>query len=209
EARNLKRFEPNLSGHIVDTRAAYITSGGAVTLSNLDPHINYSVTPGPATERDSSIGIPSGAAWSGDGQRLYVTSLASNQIAVLDPSQLDHVVARVPVVAGPTGVVVDDARGRLYVVGRFRNQLQTLSTSGFSQVGLASIGFDPTPDAIVNGRKFFYGGFTSGHGDQACASCHLFGDFDNLAWGLGNPQGTIAPAPPNQTDPFLHGFHPM
>ena len=25
----------------------------------------------------------------------------------------------------------------------------------------------------MNGRKFFYGGFTSGHGEQACASCHV------------------------------------
>ena len=75
-----------------------------------------------------------------------------------------------------------------------------LSTADFSSLAVTSIGFDPTPDAIVNGRKFFYGGFTSGHGDQACASCHLFGDFDNLVWDLGNPQGTMAPAPPNQVD---------
>jgi len=211
DARNLERFEPNLSGHIVDTRAAYITSGGAVTLSKLDPHIDYTVTPGPLSERDSSLGIPASAAWSGDGQRLYVTSLASNQVAVLDPAAPNQVLARVPVVAGPTGIVVDDARGRLYVVGRFRNQLQTLSTANFSQVGLASIGFDPTPDAIVNGRKFFYGGFTSGHGDQACATCHIFGDFDNIAWDLGNPQGTMQPInTAGQVDPAIQSsVHPM
>ena len=61
----------------------------------------------------------------------------------------------------------------------------------------------------MNGRKFFYGGFTSGHGDQACASCHLFGDTDQFAWELGNPQGSMAPAPPGMTDPLLQGYHPM
>src|SRR4029453_11069150 len=127
-------------------------------------------TPGPSSERDSSVGIPTGAAWSADGLRLYVTSLASNRVAVLDPAVPHAVKARVPGVAGPTGIVVDDARGRIYVVGRYHNQLQTLSTADFSQVGMTSIGFDPTPDVIVNGRKFFYGGFTSGHGDQACAT---------------------------------------
>ena len=99
----------------------------------------------------------------------------------------------------------------LYVVGRFRNQLQTLSTrEPRERSRVAGIGFDPTPDAIVNGRKFFYGGFTSGHGDQACASCHLFGDFDNLAWDLGDPQRQLsAPPPPGMIDPLLEGFHPM
>ena len=100
---------------------------------------------------------------------------------------------RAPTVAGPTGVAVDAARGRVYVLGRFRGQIQTLSALDLSVVATTPLGFDPTPDAIVNGRKFFYGGFTSGHGDQACASCHLFGDFDNLAWDLGNPQGDMQP----------------
>src|SRR5262245_26976055 len=196
---------------MVDTRVGLIDGGGSVTLSNLDPHIDYGVTPGPQSEADSAIGIPTGAAWSGDGQRLYVTSLASNKLAVLDPAQPNQVLARVHVVDGPTGIVVDDARGRLYGVGRFRNQLQTLSTASFSQVGIAAIGFDPTPDAIVNGRKFFYGGFTSGHGDQACATCHLFGDLDNIAWDLGNPRGTMQPInTTGQLDPGIQSsVHPM
>src|SRR5207249_9868380 len=116
------------------------------------------------------------------------TSLASNRLAVLDPGAPGAPLARVAVVAGPTGVVVDDARGAIYVIGRYHNQVQTLSAATLRETALASIGMDPTPDAIVNGRQFFYGGFTSGHGDQACASCHLFGDFDNLAWDLGNPR---------------------
>jgi len=206
EARNLTRFEPNLRGHNVDTRAALI-GPSSVTLRDLNPHVNYDVTPGPPAERDSALGIPTGVAWSGDGLRLYVTSMTSNRLGVLDPGT--GVVARRPTVAGPTGVVVDDARGRLYVVGRFRNQLQTLSSASLTPLGVANIGFDPTPDAIVNGRKFFYGGFTSGHGEHACASCHVFGDFDNIAWDLGDPNGVYQAAPPNQVDPQLEGFHPM
>ena len=62
---------------------------------------------------------------------------------------------------------------------------------------------------IVNGRRFFYGGFTSGHGEHACATCHVFGDFDNLAWDLGDPTGNMDPPPPGMLDPLLEGFHPM
>ena len=210
EARNLVRFEPNLRGHAVDTRVA-IVSGGAVTTHDLNPHIQYGVTPGPASETDSSIGNPTGVAWSANAQRLYVTSLASDRLAVLSsPSGgAASLLARILTVAGPTGVVVDDARGRVYVVGRFLNELQTLRTSDFTEVSRTSIGFDPTPASIVSGRHVFYGGFTSGHGDQACATCHPFGDFDNIAWDLGDPQGQFLPPPPGQENPFLDGFHPM
>src|SRR5439155_12172162 len=130
---------------------------------------------------------------------------------VMNPNAPSAPLARVATVAGPTGVVIDDSRGRIYVIGRFRNQVQTLSAANLSQVGLASIGMDPTPDPIVNGRKFFYGGFTSGHGDQACATCHLFGDFDNHAWYLGNPQGTMQPIDrTGPLDPLIQSsVHPM
>jgi len=210
EARNLVRFEPNLRGRSVETRLSLV-SGGAVTNHDLNPHVNYSVTPGPASDADSALGTPTGAAWSANAQRVYVTSLASNRLGVIasPAGGAATILARVPTAAGPTGVVVDDARGRLYVVGRFRNELQTLRSDHFAEVARAWIGFDPTPDEIVNGRKFFYGGFTSGHGEQSCASCHVFGDFDNIAWDLGDPQGAFLPKPPGQIDPLLSGFHPM
>src|SRR5262249_1516906 len=118
------------------------------------------------------------------------------------------VLARVKTVAGPTGIVVDDARHRLYVVGRFRNQLQTIQSDSLQSLQVTSVGFDPTPDAIVNGRKFLYRGWPSGPGDQACAPCHLFGDSDFEAWDLGNPGGSYVP-PPNPNPLGLAGFHPM
>ncbi|MGH8490377.1 MAG: hypothetical protein ACREXS_16295, partial [Gammaproteobacteria bacterium] len=55
------------------------------------------------------------------------------------------------------------------------------------------------PKHIVEGRPFLYdASFTSSHGDSACASCHVFGDFDSLAWDLGDPDGDETP----NTGPF-------
>ena len=204
------RLEPNIRGHVTEQRLAVIPEWNqARTEIGLNPHINYSVSPGPKAEADSALGMPTGVCWSADGQRVYVASLATNKLGVINPAGAGTIVARVPTVAGPTGIVADPTRPRLYVVGRFHNQLQTLSTANFASLAVNAIGFDPTPDPIVNGRKFFYGGVTSGHGDQACASCHLFGDMDNFAWELGNPQGSMAPPPPGMTDTLLSGFHPM
>src|SRR5262249_37328157 len=182
---------PNLRGHMVDTRAALIAPGGTVTRVDLNPTIDFGTTPGPASDLAVAIGLPIGVAWSGDSQHLYVTALADDRIARVDVAGTPAIGARAATVAGPTGGAVGDARGRIYVVGRFRNQLETLRGGDLAPVAIAPIGMDPTPDAIVNGRKFFYGGFTSGHGEEACATCHLLGDFDNIAWDLGNPQGTM------------------
>ena len=210
ESRNLLRFELRVLGYVTETHIGFVTQAGTLTLRKLDPHIDYDNVPGTQTEADSAIGTPTGAAYSGDGQRVYVTSLATNKLAVLTPTggAQTTIKARVPVVAGPTGVLVDDARNRVYVVGRFRNQLQTLSSGTLAQVALTNIGMDPTPDDIVNGRRIFYMGAGSTHGDQSCANCHLFGDFDALAWDLGDPMGAIVP-PPNPNPLGLAGFHPM
>lgn len=207
EARNAVRFEPNLRGHIVDTRVSLVPVSGPPTLVNLDPHINYNVTPGPASEADSAIGMPTGVVWAPDGQSLYVTSMATARLAVVEASGALR--ARVPVVEGPTGVLADPVRPRVYVLGRFRGELQTLNASSMLSAAITPLGFDPTPDEIVNGRRWFYGGRTSGHGDQSCATCHVFGDMDQLSWDLGDPRGDFAPPPPGQLDPFLTGFHPM
>jgi len=75
---------------------------------------------------------------------------------------------------------------------------------------------DPEPPSVVNGRPFLYdGGITSSNGEASCAACHVFGDFDGLAWDLGNPGGVVVPNP----NPFLQApglpvilnpvFHPL
>ncbi len=211
EGRNLNRFELRVSGYQVETNLATVSfaSGTGVPVK-LDAHIDYFTLPGTQAEADSAIGIPTGIAAGSDTRRVYVSSFATNKIAVCDPlaGALSAVKARVACVAGPTGVLVDEGRNHLYVVGRFHNQLQTLKLDTFQQAALTKVGNDPTPDEIVNGRKFFYGGFTSTHGDQSCATCHLFGDLDGLAWDLGDPYGSfVPPTPPNTQG--LAGFHPM
>jgi len=210
-ARNVLRFEPRLQGYLVETNMVFVNQiSGASTLRKLNPHINFDVTPGTQAEADSALGNPTGCAFSAAGTRAYVTAFANDRIGVLNPTggAASTVLARIPCVAGPTGIVVDDARNLIYVVGRFHNELQTLSTVDFHQVDKTRIGFDPTPDAIVNGRRVFYGGFTSSHGEQSCASCHVFGDTDNLGWDLGDPNGSYVPPPVGNPNGLL-GFHPM
>ncbi|MGH7730415.1 MAG: beta-propeller fold lactonase family protein [Candidatus Eiseniibacteriota bacterium] len=216
EARNHLRYEPKIRGYLVETRLSYVSAGGTITNRILNPHITYFdlngfvINPGTQAERDSAVSLPTGVAWAANGSRVYVTGFGNDKMAVINPAaggSVSQMLARVPTVEGPTGVLVDDARGRIYVVGRNRNQLQTFSSDSLVQLAVTSIGFDPTPNEIVHGRRFFYGGFTSSHGDQSCATCHVFGDTDNLPWDLGDPAGAFVP-PPNPNPFLLEGFDP-
>lgn len=199
--RNEQRFEPRINGYVVEQNLYLISTAGVKLIRVLNPQTNFFSLPGTQAEIDSALGFTTGIAAdvnaTGDTARLYVTSLATNRLGVLNPNSggaASMVKGRVPTVEGPTGVAVDRARNRIFVVGRFRNQLQTMNLSTFASLDVSSIGFDPTPDDIVNGRRFMYAGTTSAHGDQSCASCHLFGDTDNLSWDLGDPLGSFIPA---------------
>src|SRR5205085_2053170 len=71
---------------------------------------------------------------------------------------------------------------------------------------------NPEPANVVAGRPILYDtSFSSSHGDSSCASCHIFGDFDSLAWDLGNPDDTVLNNPgPFTVGPFINpDFHPM
>src|SRR4029079_15791082 len=107
-----------------------------------------------------------------------------------------------------------EANDRLYVMNRFDHTISIVSdlTNPPRTITTVPLRFDPSPAAVRNGRRFLYAAtFTSSHGDSACASCHIFGDFDSLAWDLGNPDDVML----NNPTPFAVGplidpdFHPM
>src|SRR5205814_8760358 len=62
----------------------------------------------------------------------------------------------------------------------------------------------------LNGRPVLYDAqLTSSNGETACAACHVFADFDSLAWDLGNPDDV----PLANNNPFRAGggstFNPL
>ena len=120
---------------------------------------------------------------------------------------------------GPTGLVLDEDRGQLYVLTRFDNGISIVDTADAGGGRRTSRCSTPSRRASSTGRRFLYDAtLTSSHGDSACASCHIFGDFDSLAWDLGNPDGQVTnnPGPFNSTlvnlvtgQPMEPIFHPM
>ena len=224
DALNHIRFEPVLKGTFLRVNMATIPgSGGAPTIRDLNPHLDYATSSVPANIRHQSVGDPRGVVFNAAGTRAYVTGMGSNNVIQIDAAT-GAVLSRIDVPEGPTGLSLDEARGQLYVMSKFAASITTVDVSGgtlgsvTSQAGL----YDPTPAAIKTGRKHLYDTHrNSGLGHVACASCHVDGKMDRLAWDLGDPAGDVAPLTGNNlgqgfpglspatANPAFAAFHPM
>ena len=209
----------SVRGHLAESRIT-VLDAGSVTPHHLNKHIDYTTccAANPNTENDDSIAFPLGMAVSSDGATLYVAGFGTSEVGIYDTGELEagtytpSAASQIHVSGGgPTGIVLDEARSQLYVLTRFDDSISIISTGTGSETDHVAL-HNPEPASVTNGRRFLYdASFTSSHGDSACASCHIFGDFDSLAWDLGDPDGTVLnnPGPfaiPTIIDP---DFHPM
>jgi YVTN family beta-propeller protein len=239
KALNEVRFEgpggggSTVRGHFAESRISVIDAG-VVTSLHLNKHINYGVccADNPA-EKAAALAQPTDMAISGDGSRLYVAAFGSQKIGFFDTATLENnsftpnASNQIMLSAGgPAGVVLDDqVRNQLYVLTRFDNGLSVIDIAAASATEneevFHTVMFNPEPAHVIEGRQFLYdANVTSSHGDSSCALCHVFGDFDGLAWDLGNPDETVVandnpfaspvflgiPVPLRPDNPV---FHPM
>ena len=160
-----------------------------------------------------------------NGATLYVAALGSDKVGVFSTAELENdtfvpsAASHIPVSGGgPTGLVLDEQRGQIYVLTRFDDAISIIDTTTRAETAHVTM-HNPEPPSVVVGRRFLYdASVSSSHGDSSCATCHVFGDFDSLAWDLGNPDGTLF----NNPGPFASAllnlitgqpmdpiFHPM
>ena len=121
---------------------------------------------------------------------------------------------------GPSGLALDETNNRLYVLTRFDNSVSVIDLGTSTEEAHLAL-HNPEPAEVVVGRPFLYDAFeTSGNGETSCSSCHTFGDMDQLAWDLGNPDDQVTFNPMNiklkvGAGPEVNGgadtqaFHPM
>jgi DNA-binding beta-propeller fold protein YncE len=211
DANNLDMFEGpgifaghSLRGHLHESRITVLTPGGGVAPRHLNKHIDYGscCAPLPNAENARSLALPQGMAVTGDGATLYVAALGSDKVGIFSTAQLEADTF-VPSAAnqvhvsggGPTGLILDEDRGQLYVLTRFDDAISVIDTGARAEVAHVAM-HNPEPPSVVAGRRFLYdAALSSSHGDSSCASCHVFGDFDSLAWNLGNPDEVLVEDP--------------
>lgn len=214
DANNAVRFEgpgtfggSTVQGKLALSRITVVTNG-LVTPRHLNKHIDYTKlanSPGfDASAKNHSLATPLGMAVSRDGRTMYVAAYGSSRIGVFDTSELEsntfdprsdsagYIAVRG---GGPSGVLLDESRRLMYVTTRFDNAVKVIDLGTKAEVASASM-HNPEPANIVQGRPFLYDAMrSSANGEASCASCHIFGDEDALAWDLGNPDDKVASSP--------------
>lgn len=216
EAFNDERFEGlgashdfgTVRGRTVANRIT-ILRNGKVEPRELNKHIDPDkcCDPIPNSVNDRSLAQPLEMAISSDGESLFVAAFGSGKVGIFDTKELEkdtfvpddknHIELSA---GGPTGLVLDDRRKRLYVLTRFDNGVSIVNVRQKHETAHVTM-HNPEPPSVVEGRRFLYdASYTSSNGNSSCASCHIFGDVDDLAWDLGDPDGLSFPIP----GPFMN-----
>ncbi len=193
DAINEVRFEPKISGIFVRAMLAAVDPDDlSKTVTDLNAgHLDYTTSTIDQSLRDLSIGNPRGIVWTADGTRGYVTGMGSNNLIIIDSSGVRVGAGQIDLPEGPLALVLDEPRNQLYVLNRFDASLSVVSTTNETVTRTIPL-HDSTPLAIRLGRRHFYNTHeTSGLGQLSCASCHIDGRMDRLAWDLGAPNGSM------------------
>jgi DNA-binding beta-propeller fold protein YncE len=228
EAFNQVRFEgpgkfggSTVQGHLAEARISVI-SGSEVTPRHLNKHLNYKVLASdPAfdtTARNHSLATPLDMVVSQDGAKLYVAAFGSSKVGVFDTAALENNTFDPRTASanyiqvtggGPSGLALDEQRERLYVLTRFDNAVKVVDLKSRREIAAQTL-FNPEPKELVAGRPLLYDALeTSANGEASCASCHVFGDTDDLAWDLGNPDDAATNSPTPIRVEFLATFFPL
>jgi DNA-binding beta-propeller fold protein YncE len=199
---------------VLPTPDATDATGATVQARHLNKHINYAAlsircdgSPNPsypAGQKAHSLATPVDMAVNAAGTTLYVAAFGSSKVGVFSTSALENDTFDPTTDSGnyitvsgggPAGLALDEARGRLYVLTRFDNAVKVVNTSTGTEVQSVALN-NPESVTIVQGRPFLYDAVaTSGNGEASCSSCHIFGDMDDLAWDLGNPDDAVTSNP--------------
>ena len=226
-----------VQGHLSEARISVLDPAGpSVDPQHLNLHIDYgALHTDPGADHAAidaqiphSLATPLQVVVSDDpgDQKVYVAAFGSARIGVFDASTLEDPLfdtsfdptaasaGYIPTGGGPAGLALDADNDRLYVLTRFDHSISVVAVGGGPSATLQTLRLPSAePDPVVEGRPFLYDAVaTSGNGEASCASCHVFGDFDSLAWDLGDPDG-VSTANPQQVLGLGPGlgpdFHPM
>lgn len=204
EAFNEVRFEGSgrrgnstVRGRIAESRISMISpASGTVTAMHLNRHVDFKLPQGAsisAAEKARSLAQPTAMVLNDSGDTLFTAAFGSAKVAALPTAALisgsytADASRHIDVPAGPAGLAINSAGSRLFVYSRIAHAVSVIDVPNRTLLSSRSL-FSPESTAVKEGRRFLYdANLTSANGTVSCASCHVFGDLDHLAWDLGNP----------------------
>ena len=143
-------FDSTVQGHLSESRISLLSGTNTVDVRQLNKHIDYTklhtdvpdvVDP---TQKNHSLATPLDMVFDSTGTTLYVAAYGSAKIGVfpvasLEADSFDPTVESanyIPTGGGPNGLILDEARNRMYLQTRFDNALNVidLATTNTLQV---------------------------------------------------------------------------
>ncbi len=216
DARNRTRFEPFLRGDAVENRLTVVVSGSVQRTIDLG-----------SAQFPEPLAQPVNVALY-DGQRgdlVYVAAHSSARVGVVDAVSGAFLDA-LEVDSLPVGLAVDAGRDLLFVLCRGSDSIHVFDIRDRHRRAAlpVTLSYRPEPQHVRAGREHLYDARVetgAGNGTMSCASCHIFGHFDQLGWDLGDPEGSFSYYFPDVmtgfkgypyavvTDPKTPILHPM
>lgn len=145
-------------------------------------------TPEPDYATATSVSFPYALAFDATSQSAWIASSTGDLVVRLlaDGTR----VADFPLPAGaiPRDLALDPVTGtRLFVYCQGSGEVRAYDAFDPGQPpSVASLGFDPTPPAVRDGRAIWYDAHRSLAGRSSCNVCHPGGGLDLLGWRLAN-----------------------
>src|SRR6185436_14794616 len=140
DGTNEKRFEPVINGVFLRVNLALVNPITRTNrLRDLNPHLDYITRSLPEAQRAQSLGDPRGIEWSSDGARAYITGMGSRNLIIVDANGNRVQPQSVELGEGPTGLALDEPRGRLYVWNRFSSSISVVDTSSRTVVANVAV----------------------------------------------------------------------
>ena len=139
--------------------------------------------------------MPFDVAFSPDGQRMYVASMGSADLSVLDV-ETRVVMKYMNVGEGPRGVVVTPDDKKVYVTNWLTEDVSVIETEGHTEIKRIRVTNSPLSETLKRGKLLFF----SSHPREisknrwiSCASCHFEGEHDGRTWNFSaGPRNTTS-----------------
>ena len=155
-------------------------------VSAIDTAANQSL---PRERVDLSLGataanLPFDLAFSPDGGRMYVVSLGSGDLSVVDLTTRQRI-ARVDVGDGPRGIAVTPDGRKAYVVNSLSDDVSVVDLIAPREIKRIPIAKSLLPAEIKRGKLIFFSSRspeTARDRWMSCVSCHFDGEHDGRTW---------------------------
>ncbi len=136
------------------------------------------------------LDFASGAAFSPEGARLFVSFLGARRLRVLDAFSLDVAGSIDDVGEAPNGLAVSPDGSRLFVHASLSRAVLVFDTGGGGAelpllARIATVEREPLAPVVLRGKRVFHASRDprmSKTNYLSCASCHLDAESDGLVW---------------------------